>query len=130
MLGIFDDCRLIINKLEAIKRAYQNGGTVSGYIPSTIENQKLEANYISLGNNDFDKVYFNFYGEGYKKYTINPREFYYTSWNVTPYETDPDKDIIWKGVEYRDKEKQLSGFILKKTRQILIKNLNNSRAIY
>jgi hypothetical protein len=99
-LGIFDDCDDVLKKIEAIKKAYNDGKTISGKIPETIREKILIGTHMKLGDEEFDLLKVCLYGEAEKEYTINPKE-YTEFWNtVTPYEKDPEKKIMNGGFEF------------------------------
>ena len=99
-LGIFDDCDDVLKKIEAIKKAYNDGKTISGKIPETIREKILIGTHMKLGDEEFDLLKVCLYGDANKEYTINPKE-YKEFWNtVTPYENDPKEKIRNGGFEF------------------------------
>ncbi|MGE0090744.1 MAG: hypothetical protein AB7S50_14825 [Bacteroidales bacterium] len=100
-VGIFDDCDDVLKKLEAVKTAYKDDKTITGKIPEFIREKVLIGTHMKLGNEEFDKLNVCFYGEANKEYTINPKEYSEFWTNITPYEKDSAKMIIYGGFEFK-----------------------------
>ncbi|MFA6401059.1 MAG: fibronectin type III domain-containing protein [Salinivirgaceae bacterium] len=106
-LGIFDDCDDVLKKIEAIKKAYNEGKTVIGKVPESLNEKILIGTQLKLGDVEYDKIMVCLYGEANKDYTINPKEYSEFWYTVTPYETDPEKKILNGGFEFKFEDKHV-----------------------
>lgn len=100
-MGIFDDCDDVLKKINAIKKAYKDGKTITGKIPESIREKILTGTFMKLGEEEFDKLLVCFYGDSNKDYIINPKKYSEFKEIVTPNEDDPEKKIVVAGFEFK-----------------------------
>jgi len=122
-IGIFDECKDVIKKIEALKKAHQDGELISGKIPSTFSEKILDANYVKLGDTDYKKLSFIFYGTPEKDYTIDPKKYKTYSYLVQDAFESKNK-IFAKGIRYEIEGKDVIRILVTDNEEVILEKVD------